>query len=364
MRKLFVCLTAVMLCVALAAGASAAGVTLRTFTPFADMDFSAQAYMDLITSWETETGNVVEDFSGLQDEAYMEQLRTMIDSGEADIVVVPAGLGLSGLVPVDELLAAAPDCGARRFPSISDGTPIRLNWEALYVNKDVLDANGLSVPQTFDELVAVCAALSQKGILPIANALCEWPEIVLDCAALLGAPEDQYGQAASLDGAKTVLTTLTQVGAFGSDPWNMEDLNAEAAFLSGQAAMRFDAYSLAQTIPAERHASTLVIQPAGKDGQPRTAVVGTPSFVLSMTRACFDDPARREAALSLFKTLNAHAADLSTDAAGSLGESIARLSTSASNCTGLLYDMNADGFDSWAEGVVASLMSIQPSAAQ
>ncbi len=362
MRKLFVCLAALTLCIALAAGASAAGVTLRTFTPFADMDFAAQAYMDLITAWETETGNVVEDFSGVQDESYIDQLRTMIGSGEADIVIAPSGLGLDGLVPVDELISAAPDCGARRFSSISDGAPIRLNWEALYVNTDVLDANGLSVPQTFDELVSVCAALSQKGIQPIANALCEWPEIVLDCAALLGAPEDQYGQAASLDGAKNILTTLTQVGAFGSDPWNMEDLDAESAFLSGQAAMRFDAYSLAQQIPAERHASTAVIQPAGKDGQPRTFVVGTPSFVLSMTRACFDDPARREAALSLIQSINAHAADLATDAKGSLGESIARLTTSAAGCTGLLYDMNTEGFDSWSEGVVASLMSIQPSA--
>ena len=57
--------TTAMLCACLLAalftGAQAAGVTIRTFTPFADMDFAAQGYMDLITQWEEETGNMVED---------------------------------------------------------------------------------------------------------------------------------------------------------------------------------------------------------------------------------------------------------------------------------------------------------------
>ena len=43
--------------------ALAAGTTVTTFTPFADMDFAAQGYMDLITAWENETGNLVEDYS-------------------------------------------------------------------------------------------------------------------------------------------------------------------------------------------------------------------------------------------------------------------------------------------------------------
>ena len=69
------------------------------------------------------------------------------------------GSGLTGkqLVSVDELLAAAPDCGARKMTAMaeSDGsillTPVRLNWEALYVNTDVLAQNGLSVPTNYEE---------------------------------------------------------------------------------------------------------------------------------------------------------------------------------------------------------------------
>ena len=137
--------------------ALAAGTTVTTFTPFADMDFAAQGYMDLITAWENETGNLVEDYSGLEDDVFMQQMQEMVASGRADIVVVPLGSGLAAdkLVGVDELLAAAPDCGAKKMAAMaeSDGsvllTPVRLNWESLYINTDVLEANGVAVPTSY-----------------------------------------------------------------------------------------------------------------------------------------------------------------------------------------------------------------------
>ena len=87
-------MTLVCLLVA-AASALAAGTTVTTFTPFADMDFAAQGYMDLITAWEDETGNMVEDYSGLEDDLFMEQMQEMVTAGRADLVVVPLGSGLT-----------------------------------------------------------------------------------------------------------------------------------------------------------------------------------------------------------------------------------------------------------------------------
>ena len=80
-------------------------------------------------------------------------------------------------------------------------------------------------------MLAACAVLSQNGVLPIANALCEWSEIVLDCAALIGAPEAQYGLQPSRQGAQRLLLELAAVG--GSDvhvkmlaaPINPSDIN-------------------------------------------------------------------------------------------------------------------------------------------
>ena len=367
-KKGLALLAAWLLMLCLSAGSLAAGVTLRTFTPFADVDFAAQSYMDLVTAWETQTGNMVEDYSGMVDDMWMEQLKGMIASGEADIVVVPVGSGLTSgeLVSVEELLAAAPDCGAHSLEAMAEAdgtvllTPVRFNWEALYVNTDVLTENGLTTPTTFEELLAVCTALSQKGITPIANALGDWAEIVLDCTALWGAEAGQYGQQASLDGASSVLAALVQAGAFGADPFAGTDADAQTAFLTGKAAMRFDSDGLSLMVPADRQNSVTVAQIAGTDGQPRTAIVGVPSFGLGITRACFEDDARREAALSLLSTMlsDQGMASLCTGAQGTLGQSIAGMTASATQCTGLLYDLNPDGFDSWAQSVLGSLKGL------
>ena len=366
MKKWVACVLMTCLLALSATGAWAAGVTLRAFTPFADMDFAAQHYMDMITAWEEKTGNVIEDYSGSLDEVWMAQMTEMAASGEADIVVIPAGSGLT----VNELVTAgelgeATESGVRVFASMkeADGSvllsPVRLYWEALYVNEDVLAQYGLAVPKTFEQLLAACALLAQSGVTPIANALCDWPEIVLDCAALAGGAQDQYGTQASLDGAKDYLMTLVQVGAFGSDPWNAADEDMEELFLSGGAAMRIDADALAHLVPAERLDSVVVTQLPAKDGTPRTKVVGTAAFGVALTRGCWQDDARFEAALSFVEDMlsaeNAQA--LASPVGGKLGASIAQLTAQAKDCTGILYDMNPDTFDVWAERLIASLMN-------
>lgn len=365
MKKWTALMVSLMVMLSMCAGAMAAGVTLRTFTPFADVDFAAQGYMDMITAWEEETGNVVEDYSGVMDESWMQTLRSMLASGEADVVVLPVGSGLTvnELVSAPELAAAAPQIGVKKFSAMkeSDGSmllsPMRLYWEALYVNTDVLERYGLSVPQTFEQLLAACMTLGANGVLPIANALCEWNEIVLDCAALAGASAELYGQQASLDGARDVLTTLVQVGAFGSDPWNMSDMDAESKFLSGEAAMRIDADILSQLIVPERADSVVVVNLPAKDGQMRGEVVGTPAFGVAISRACWQDAGRKEAAISFVEKL-LDERSVVTPAAGTLGGSIALLTADAQDMTGILYDMNPDTFDGWAESVIAQLMGM------
>ena len=68
MRKRISGLMAFVCLLVAAASALAAGTTVTTFTPFADMDFAAQGYMDLITAWEDETGNMV--MQGLVQKGY------------------------------------------------------------------------------------------------------------------------------------------------------------------------------------------------------------------------------------------------------------------------------------------------------
>ena len=107
-RIAFVAVLLVMtLCAACALGA---GVTLRVFTPFADMDAAAQSYMDMITAWEEETGNVVEDYSGLMDDAWMETMLSMVREvvfGVGFALLLPCFFSLNGVLysmPVSDVL--------------------------------------------------------------------------------------------------------------------------------------------------------------------------------------------------------------------------------------------------------------------
>ena len=364
-RIAFVAVLLVMtLCAACALGA---GVTLRVFTPFADMDAAAQSYMDMITAWEAETGNVVEDYSGLMDDAWMETMLSMVRAGAADVVVLPMGTGLTQeeLVTVDELLAVTDNLGVRRFDALTeeDGSvllsPLRVNWEALYVNTDVLEASGLSVPGTYEELLAVCSALAGKGVTPIANALCEWAEIVLDCAALASTPAEQFGTQASLDGAQQMVAALCAVGAFGKDAFNATDADTAAAFLAGEAAMRIDGASLAQEVPGERRDSVIVIPMPRPAGQTQQVLAGTVSCGIAITRACWQDDARCDAAITLVRALLGEDSyrSLAVGVDGALGESIAKMIGEATGCAGILYDAMETDFDAWQESVISSLMT-------
>ena len=367
MRKIMAFMCACTLLVCAAAGALAAGVTVRTFTPFADLDAAAQSYMDLITAWEEETGNLVEDYSGLPDEAWLNVLEEMVASGEADLVIVPAGenLGKKELVTIEELSAAAPHLGVREMPAYAsaDGSavlsPVRMSWEALYINTDVLAAYGLAVPTTYEEMVAVCSALSQKGVLPVANALGDWAEIVLDCLALAACGPQEFGGEASLAGAQQMLSVLMAVGAFGGDAAAANDMDTMQAFLEGSAAMRFDSDFLAYDVPESRRDSVVVIPMPQRNGESHSALPGTPGFGLGITRACWADDARCEAALALAETMLDQAAyrQLAVGVGGKLGESIADMLLAAEDCVGILYDRMDGDFDSWAQGMIAPLLN-------
>ncbi len=351
-----------LLMVLVAVTSLASGTTLRTYTPFAGQDHAAQAYNDLMEEWGQETGNAVEDFSGEMDEVTIESLKASLAEGKVDIVVLPVGAGIDPALLVDAatLQAAAPDCGVRLMNGMREDagiilTPVRFNWESLYVNTEVLTQHGMSIPATFEELVIDCLQLAQAGVQPIANALSEWPEVALDCAASMGAPDGSYGSQESLDGAVNVLNSLVLVGAFGSDPWNVTDQDMEEQFLGGQAAMRFDTSDLASLIPEDRAGQYAVISLPGMDGTERTALVGSPDCGLAMTRACYDDPVRREAAISFIRKLLD--GRVSAVGAGTLGNSVAALTLKATDISGVLYDFNQDHFEEWSEQVIAQLMS-------
>ena len=111
MRKL---LTA-FLCLCVCFSALADGVTLRTASSFAGGDAAGEAYVDLLKSYEAETGNIIVDHSAERDEAWKTSVLNDFAAGNEPDVLFFFAAGadsasiLYKVVPISEINAAYPE---------------------------------------------------------------------------------------------------------------------------------------------------------------------------------------------------------------------------------------------------------------
>ena len=80
------------------------------------------------------------------------------------------------------------------------------NW--VWANKAVLDANGISVPQTWDEFMAAVEKLAAAGVTPIAQGGQAWQEATAFDAVVMSAGGPEFYKSAFID---------LDEGALGSD---------------------------------------------------------------------------------------------------------------------------------------------------
>ena len=121
-----------------------------------------------------------------------ETINTALSSGTGpDIIFYDAGPGYAGVLANAGLVAPldqyADQYGWRdriapssvQATSIGDqlfGLPLQVDLIGMYYNQDLIDQEGLTVPQTFDELVTFCQQASEKGYTPFAFGNLEgWP---------------------------------------------------------------------------------------------------------------------------------------------------------------------------------------------
>ena len=87
MRKRAALLLGILVAACICAGAAGEGVTLRTVSCFAGLDAAADAYVEILHSYESETGNTVLDNSSTSDEAWKTSvLKDFAAGNEPDIL--------------------------------------------------------------------------------------------------------------------------------------------------------------------------------------------------------------------------------------------------------------------------------------
>ncbi|XEC94166.1 ABC transporter substrate-binding protein [Paenibacillus tarimensis] len=156
-------------------------VTLRYSSYLLDTAQAGKAYYDAIADFEAQNPGIKIDTDFIQNANYTAGIKTRLLGGEkmdvfdtwspslfAEFAALDdqVYLDLTGEAFLNEYLPAS------LKPVTIDGkmygVPELMHSDGLLYNKTMFEEHGLTVPQTWDEFIAVCEALKDKGIIPIA----------------------------------------------------------------------------------------------------------------------------------------------------------------------------------------------------
>ncbi len=308
--------------------AYADGITINVTTTYAGEDSNAQNFKDSVAAWEAETGNKVEDSSATSDEAFKSRIITDFEAGsEPDVLFFFNGVDSNQfveqgkVVSVDEIRAEYPDyasnmkddlLGASPVDGVNYSIPVNGYWEGMFVNLEVLQAAGVEVPTnetTWDEFLEACQKIKDAGYTPIAASLQEVPHYWFEYAiynfqtpethnTVPESADDEYGQAwtAGLNDIKA----LYEAGYFPENTLTATDAETFQLFTSDKAAFLIDGSwkigGIAEAVD-DLENYTIVNVP-GKNDRKSTDEIGGLSMGYFITRKAWDDPDKRDAAVS------------------------------------------------------------------
>jgi raffinose/stachyose/melibiose transport system substrate-binding protein len=141
-------------------------------------------YEQYIKTFEAENPGITVTFSSYENTGYFSALATALTGGTGpDVMMVRSYGGLESvsnggyLLPLDATnvpeLANFPQGAVASETSRTDGKtyaiPFASQTMLVIYNKDLFDANGISEPQTWDELMAAADKLKAAGVMPFAN---------------------------------------------------------------------------------------------------------------------------------------------------------------------------------------------------
>lgn len=320
--------------------APAASVKLNVTTTFAGEDGNAQNFKNAVAAWEAETGNTVADASATSDETFKTRVITDFETGsEPDVLFFFNGadanpfIEAGKVVSIDDIRAEYPEYAANMnddliADSLVDGkkyaVPVNGFWEAMFVNTEVLDAAGVSMPgadYTWDQFKEDCQKIKDAGYAPIACALGNIPHYWWEFSIFnhtspdthLQVPEsvDSEGGQAWVAGMNDI-KELYELGYFPDNTLSATDDETFAMFMDGKAAFLIDgSWKVGgivnscqsdpedpSTLDAEKLAKFDVTYVPGQGNRKATDLIGGLSMGYYISTKAWEDPDTRAAAVS------------------------------------------------------------------
>lgn len=319
--------------------APSGNVELEVVTTFAGNDSNAQNYKTAYKAWETETGNKVVDMSATSDETFKTRVVTDFETNsEPDVLFFFNGADANSfieagkVVSIDDIRKEYPEYASnmddgRITPSVVDGVkyavPVNGFWEAMFVNTEILDAAGVTMPgpdYTWEAFKADCQKIADAGYTPIAAALGNIPHYwwefsifnhtgIDDHMVIPDSVDSDLGKAwvAGMNDIKE----LYELGYFPKNTLSATDDETFAMFTDGKAAFLIDgSWKVAgitascqsdaddeSTLDKEKLEKFSVTYVPGTDMRKASDLIGGLSMGYYITKKAWDDPEKRAVAV-------------------------------------------------------------------
>lgn len=302
-------------------------VEISVVTCFGSGDGNRGLYETTYKAFETTTGHTVHDVSSSQGEEWnskvLEEFRT---GAEPDVLYFYTGTDADTLilqdkvVSLEEIRQVYPSYGNNMKEALLplstvDGkayvVPVNGFWEGLYVNLEVFEELEQYLPPegyTWDLFLDHCALLLEEGMVPIAVSMDEGMSYLVEWAVQ---NQRQNGETVALPQSKEDVwftrwcsaledvKTLYELGYFPPEPLPEEENALYDFFMGDNVGFLFGGSGLLGVLDAYPNSDKVMVTfTPSKNGRENTGTVGGISMGYYITRRAWEDPERREAAVS------------------------------------------------------------------
>ena len=315
------------------------GITLNVVTSYGGDDGNRRNFEAAVAAYEAFSGNRVNDGSAVSNEEWKTKVLTDFETGsEPDVLffflnadadpIIHAGK----VVSIQEIRQTYPDYASNMKDSMMavapDGkqyaVPAAGFWENLFVNRTVLEDCGVALPgpdYTWEQFLADCRTIQNKGYIPIACSLFEVPHYWFEFAVMNNGSLEDHLEVPTVDAGGNLvdddaarkwvaaledIRSLYEAGFFPENTLTATDAETAAMFGDGQAAFLIDG-SWKVDYFTEKYPNSLddfaVVCVPGKNDRPATDAVGGISMGYFITRKAWENPEKQAAAVEFVSWL-------------------------------------------------------------
>jgi len=311
-------------------------LTLSVVSTIGENDSKRTAYEAAYREWETETGNAVSEIYGIAHEDFMADIHSSFEDGnEPDVMYYFNGTYADAIVnggrvvPLTEIVAEFPGFAGehdlRLIPvSTADGiayaVPLFGHWELMYVNKAVLEACGVDIPDentTWEEFIGLCETIKEHGYVPIAVSLHDAPNYLFEYAVFNHSGIETHPRLPEFAESETNaagtnwiagledMRLLYERDFFPENTLTATDAETFSLMYSDRAAFAIDgSWRIGDIeLEAENPDNFTVTFVPGTEARKSSDIIAGLSSGWYITRKAWDDPERRNAAVSFVQKM-------------------------------------------------------------